>query len=585
MQFSLHDNASGGAVIAGTGLTPPGSTWTFIQKQDIDLLPIHDGENFEVRAEAFGSTGSVWFDDVQLVEQLPWPISAFLLYPNFRGYLWGNGPQTIKLQVDVGVTNLSNLNVQSTLQADGGSTITTITQPAMASQELDFDGSSLASGKYLLTTALVDSAGNTVSTFPAYRIIKTDPSFQRTLVNYIDTDNFLVRKGQKRFVWGVYDRWGNVRCTTCLFNNTNQYLTQIAGFNGVSTLQNYKDTMVNAEMSILPFAGVHIDSSNDQMTPWLDAADSQGVGHVQLTVSWFQGKKYRPAWARGIDDQQLWQMAANVMNGKPGALGYYPYDEPDTSSIPSVYAQYNVLKQFNPGGITWGTLRTPHPVFRWRDVSDVLSADPYPIGMPPNYDDLSYGATTSPPMLRTSAWTRATVQEVYGHRPVWMVLQQFLISGQFPDYNQMKMQAYKAIINGATGIMWWGFVSDLGIEQEWFFLKNHQPYFDFQRLSQEVMALEPVLISPPRTDLVAAVSDSRIEYLVKADASKIVVFASNFTESSLGNVTFTLSPTATTTSTPVQVYSESRSVPLSAAPAFVDTFGPYEVHVYTINLN
>lgn len=563
----------------------PGTGWTFIQRQDIDVLPVHDGENFEVRAEAFGTIGSVWFDDIQLIEQLPLPVSAFLLYPNFHGYLWGNGPQTIKLQVEVGTSNLSNLSVQSTLAAEAGKTITTITQPAKSSQELDFDGSALVSGNYLLTTALIDNTGKTVSTFPAYRVVKTAPGFQSTLVNYIDTDNFLVHKGQKRFVWGTYDRWGDKRCRTCLFNNSSQYVSQVGGFNGAGTLQNYKDTMMNAEMSILPFAGVHVDPSNDQLTPWLQAADSYGVGHVQLTVSWFQGKKYRPAWASSMDDQQLWRTVATAMNGKPGALGYYPYDEPDTSSIPPVFSQYSVLKEFDPGSVTWGTLRTPHPVFRWRDVSDVQSADPYPLGMPPNYDDLSYGATTSPPMVRTSAWTRATVQEVYGSRPVWMVLQLWLLNGVFPDYDQMKMQAYKAIINGATGIMWWGFVSDVGVEEEWFFRNNHQAYFDFQRLSQEVMAMEPILISPPRTDLVTAVSNSSIEYLVKADTNKIVVFASNFTQNSLGNVTFTLSPSATTTSAPVQVYSESRSVPLSAGPVFVDSFGPYEVHVYTINLH
>lgn len=151
----------------------------------------------------------------------------------------------------------------------------------------------------------------------------------------------------------------------------------------------------------------------------------------------------------------------------------------------------------------------------------------------------------------------------------------------------MKMQAYKAIINGATGILWWGFVSEKGIEAEWYGMNDHQAYFDFKRISQEVMALEPVLISPSRTDLVASVSHPAIEFLAKSESGRTVIFASNFSETPAGNVTLTLARSTAVHSTPVEVYGEARTLPVlpgrgESGSSFTDSFGPYEVHVYII---
>ncbi len=581
VKLAVYDVTDRGDVVGETGIFNPGTTWGQLQRVDIDLLPIHDGDTLEVDAVVTGGTsGTVWFDDIGLIEQLPLPISAFMLYPNFRGFLWSDGPQTIRLRVDI--PQPTGMTVQAVLQAEGGSTVSTTTQAANATQELDFDGSALALGAYLLQVNLLNSSGQAVASYPAYRVTKVDSSFKASLVNYIDTDNFLVHKGQKVFVWGAYDRWSSARCTTCLFTKESNYLA-IPGFNNLSTVGSYQDTNLNAEMNILPFAGVNVTSTNDQLTPWLEALDSVGVGHLQIVNNWVQGSPARPVWANSLTDAQLWQLAASAENGKPGGLGYYPYDEPAPSAIPTVFSQYQVLRAGNPGSISFGTLGGPARIFRWRDISDVASCDPYPVGALVALDEAHYDATLTPPMMRTSIWTNATVQQVYGSRPVWMVLQDFDQNGQFPSYQELKQQAYKAIINGATGLMWWGFVSAEGLEYEWYSLGNQKPYFDFKQLAGEVMGLEPFLISPPQPGLMQTVSDSHIEYLVKSNSSQIVIFASNFWEDSLGNVTFTLAPSVTPNGTTVQVYSENRTVPLSGS-SFTDNFDAYDVHVYIVSI-
>ncbi len=578
IKLSIHDETDGGDVVGETYFIVPGTSWQFLQQTNIDLLPIHDGDTLSVQVVAQGTTGTVWTDDVQLIEQLPLPVSSFLLYPNYKGILWGNGPQTIRMEVEV--PQPAGMSVSESLQSSSGATISNSTVPAQATREIDFDASSLAADSYLIQTSLINSSGQTVATYPAYQVVKVSPTLQASLINYIDTDNFLVRNGTKHFVWGVYDRWSSHRCNQCVFTNESGYL-QIPGFNGLTTVENYADTLLNAEMNINPFSGVNIIPPNDQLTPWLEAVDSVGVGHLQIVNNWVWGSPSYPIWTTDMTSQQAWQVAAPIMNGKPGGLGFYTYDEPPDFLLPIVSDQYPSLS--GPGTVEFGTLISPHSTFRWRDMSDVLSCDPYPVGNVPALDETAEGATLSPPMMRTSIWTSATVQQVYASRPVWMVLQLYDLNGQFPTYAQMKTQAYKAIINGANGILWWGFVSEKGIEYEWYVVGNQQPYFDFKRISQEVMGLEPFLILPPQQQLLSSVSDSRIEYLVKENSSQIVIFASNFSDQPIGNVTFTLS-SVTAAAAPVTVYSESRTVPLNPGSTFTDNFNGYDVHVYTINL-
>jgi hypothetical protein len=589
VKLSIHDETDGGAVAAETQTISGASTWTSMQRTDIDFLPIHAGDTLSIQVIPKGTIGMAWLDDIQLIPQQPLPVSAYLLYPNFKGYLWGNGPQTIRLEVEV--ANPSNTNVSASLQAEGGSIINTVKQPAQTTQEIDFDGSGLATGSYLLSTTLLDANGNVVAFYPAYRVKKVDSSFQSTLVNYIDADNFLVRQGQKHFVWGVYDRWSSHRCGAvsgipCVSTSESTYL-QIPGFHGLSTVGSYGDTLLNAEMNILPFAGVNPSPSGDQLTPWLAALGTVGptggigVGHLQIVNNWITGNQARPAWATTLTDPQMWQVLTNTQTGKAGGLGYYTYDEPLPDLISTVFGQWPTLSSGDPGGVLFGTLSRIGQVFRWRDMADVMSADPYPVGGVPDLDDAAHGATLSPPMMRTSISTREVVRQSYNSRAVWMVLEDFDANGQFPDFTQLRTQAYKAVINGATGILWWGFVSEKGLEYEWYVVGNQQPYFDFQRLSQEIMALEPILISAPRPDLVSAVSNSNVEYLAKAGANpaETVIFSSNFSDQPIGSVTFKVSSSSPQST--VTVYGENRTLPISGG-TFTDNFNGYDVHVYIL---
>jgi hypothetical protein len=592
----VFNDTDGTLPVGSTGPTSVGTDWTQIVLPDVDILPLHDGDKLRIRLmpvapRGQAPKGTLWFDDVTAQPETPLPISTFLLYPNFRGYLWQTGSQTIRLHVEVG--NPSGMTAQIVVQTEGGSIVNTVQQAAQATQEIDIDGTSLALGSYLIHTNLLDGTGAVVSSYPDYRVTKVSSTFQTSLVNYIDTDNFLVHNGQKEFVWGVYDRDSSIRCQLCMYTTAAAYDSNIAGFNNLGTIANYGDTQLNAMTNFDPWSAMSPGppAVYDYLDPAMQALQSEGVGYLQTVNNWISGNQYRPFWATSLTDPQLWQLAASMMAGKSGGLGYYTYDEPKLGLLPGVFAQYQTLRQGNPGSIAWGALISASQIYRWRDASDVTGCDPYPVGIPVGADEYAVGApevaaTSSSyiaPTVRVSLWTEGSEQQVFNSRPVWTVLQLWRQWGQFPTYAQMKQSAYKAIIGGANGIMWWGFVSAAGMEEEWYTRQNYQAYFDFKQLSGEVQALQPYLISPPQPQDLSSVSSSEIETLVKTSPTQIVIFATSDSASAVNNVTFNLASVVTPANSTVTVYSESRTLSLNGL-SFTDSFAPYDAHVYIITL-
>ena len=595
----VFDDTAGTLPVASTNPTAIGSDWTHIVLPHVDLLPLHKGDALRTRlvvSSPKGQTpsGTLWFDDVTAQPELPSPISGFLLYPNFRGYLWESGPQQIRLRVST-PNAPTGAQAQIIVQLEGGAAIATVTKPAAAgAQEITIDGSKLALGSYLLHENLLDSTGKILASYPDYRITKVSAAFRGSFVSYIDTDNFLVHNGKKEFVWGVYDRFSGIRCRGCMYRTAKEYEDSIKGFDGKTTLANYQDTDINALINFAPWSAMlpGAPAVYDNLDPALQALQARGVGYLQTVNNWVKPNRYRPFWAASLNDQKLWELAAKMLRGKRATLGYYTFDEPKLDELPMVFDQYKVLREGNPGSVTFGALINAVQIFRWRDATDVIGCDPYPVGVPINADEYSLGLKLrmpslpfySPPLLRVPLWTRETERQVDHSRPVWMVLQLFRQWGKFPTYNQMKSAAYSSIINGANGILWWGFVSAQGIEGEWYTRHNTQPYYDFKKLAGEMTALEPYLIAPPQPQFLKSVSDSKIETLVKADSSRIVIFSDSLSPDAAKDVHFVLSGAAARAHS-VEVYSEKRTLEMDSKGTFTDSFAPYEAHVYIVKLN
>src|SRR6185436_9359344 len=154
-------------VISGT------RDWTLFE---LPNLVVTQDATVTIKLENYNNTaGTAWFDDVQLQEQQAQAVDVFMLYPNFRGMLFDDQPQTMKF--DVSVTppggDFGRYRVTGTLKDEAtGQVVVTQNYAASAHLVAEMPGGQMQAGRpYLATFALVDLSNNTtVSTYPAYRV-------------------------------------------------------------------------------------------------------------------------------------------------------------------------------------------------------------------------------------------------------------------------------------------------------------------------------------------------------------------------------------------------------------------------------
>ena len=181
------------AVINGT------RDWTL---HELKNIVITEDREVVVKLENFGNpSGTAWFDDVRLEEQEPEPVNAFLLYPNFRGMLFDDRPQTMR--IDVTVTppgdDFAKYSVRATLADESsGAVVRSQTYEAQGQFVAELDGSVMQPGKgYLLRVSLVDKAnGATVYTYPAYRVSRVPGALRASMNIAFDEKNRLLVRGK-----------------------------------------------------------------------------------------------------------------------------------------------------------------------------------------------------------------------------------------------------------------------------------------------------------------------------------------------------------------------------------------------------
>lgn len=588
-----------GTTAMGSNTGADGTTdWTLIDVAG-GLGSGHTDDTVELRiylSKTGTPMGTVWFDDFEIVPAYS-PLNLFVLYPNYRGYLWADLSQEVKAVINFqpppGYSS-AQLSLQWSI-ADAVSKAQLYKAAILSPQPenpISWDGSALPEGaEVLLSVSLVrKSDGEILVRHPDYRIVKASASFRNGLNNWIDPENVLHHTGAKRFVWGVYDRLSGSYRPGGISTSRAAY-EAVPGFAGLTTMENYRDTRSNTVLYFSPFSGANPGyplKSSDQLNPWVEALRARGAMHLQIVNTYYDGSAYRPTWAGALTEEALWTVIGERITD-PGFLGYYTADEPDLAGAPhfeQASRQYRTLRRVNKGAVTYEVFFRPAPVWNWRDTADVFGADPYPLGAGVLGDDYLYGDGSKPLYGRVDLWTRDTINATKESRPIWMVLQLWTQAGVFPTYDEMRRLAWKAIAAGAHGVLWWGFVSASGMEYQWYggYQKPCSPapcdpnaYPDYKRISTEVMDLESVLVEPDVSGFVTC-SDPKVNVRVKRSQGKIWIFTSNTTNLSLPAVTFS---TGLPLSDAVSVYTEDRSLQPSAG-SWSDSFDRQGVHVYSV---
>jgi hypothetical protein len=446
--------------------------WTPLRVGDI---PVRERGSYKVWLGVYGTAaGTAWFENVSLTAARKPPLDVYLLYPNFRGMLFDDRPQMVRVAVGVaargGRVRLSLVD-EGSGQPRGGREY-----EAAGSFTAELDAAALTPGRYLLRTELLDAGGAVSARYADYRIVKLPAKARERMNAWYDERNVLHAGGKPTFVLGLY--------TTSGYSTTrSSYAGGSDGWGNDRIAEAPINLLINYHLGRAPIPALGV---------YLDDLQARGIRYLQ-TVNFYHRKdgQYReidyPAAKHGEDELNQW--VARTLGAHPGLAGFYVMDEQSADMVPVVFRQYRALAAAAPGSVTYGVLgdgkESQAPL--WRDAMDVMGLDPYPILKPAGQNDLAM----------VGEWTRLGQDAVKRSRPVWMVLQYFPVTaeGGWPSEADLRAMSWMAIIEGARGLLYWSF-GEKGLAWVKEPRQREQRWAELVRVTKEIKALEPVLLAP-----------------------------------------------------------------------------------------
>jgi hypothetical protein len=531
------------------------------------------------------------------------PIGLYLLYPNYRGYLFDDWSQTVKVDVSVtppGGYSFGQLQVRLNLLDLNNHAVASTTVAAAADSTVTLDAAGLSDGSYQLQAELLTTAaGVLASPAPAYTIVKLSGATRASMKAYIDPKNVLHYGGRAVFPVGVYDL-PNPSCAGTAANwDSNLSLI------GKAPITTY-----------LP-----VSSSNcavADFTTQTQALQNHGMVDFPALSSTYAGDPYFPydlATSLGVivgnpasaqDAVNLASAFAGAMASNKRIVGYYNYDEPTDAQQAMIFNQYQAVRTSDPASVQWpliniatitwnrpGCLRAPNyapngdppesdsctDVSNWRDTGDAFGTDPLAL------NGWNFDANGNYWLPEIQDWVHDLQYATRNARPVWAVLQFYAGESGFPGYphwptyQELHDMTYIAVVAGVRGIWYWSWGNlDLPSPDGAPNSSTEVGYLD--QVINGLAPLESVILT---ADVPVLSANSRAGTIITREKAPAggdrYIFAYNHDGVSR-KVTFTLKAAATSVSV---VGGENRPVTLDFTHTrFTDSFNRYEAHVYRI---
>lgn len=415
-----------------------------------------------------GMTGTAWFDDVEVRIDRPATFMSFLKYPNYRGMILPGDKSPWKFTININALpewKKATVKIENVLIDSTGKVLFTKTfhiDSAKKTTDISFlPPDNLSVGNYILKQTITAPDGTMgLEKQSTIRVVRKMPKV------YIDKEGFTVVDGKRFFPLGVY-----------LGPTQDEHLKRISE-GGFNTILCYGYGSGKDPEAYFERAAAHhlkVVYSLKDMYP-----DKHGYGENALQVA--------AEYTRKLKDQ-------------PALLAWYTNDELGLEWLPKLEKMYAQVKQLDPNHPTFQVLYQMGIMPKYFDVTDILAADPYPVG--------------SADLTRTGTHTRITMAATHGARGVWIVPQLMDWAVYHEDRKQhppslaeMRNQAYQAIINGATGLIWYSYY-DMMYEKypRGESTKNmtlfHRRWQDASSMAQEINTIIPAILNGKRISLEA----------------------------------------------------------------------------------
>jgi hypothetical protein len=422
-----------------------------------------------------GMTGTAWFDDVEVQVEQPVPFMSFLEYPNYRGMVRSGDKTPWKFTVNINALpdwQKGNVNIKNVLTDSQEKVLferSFQTSSDDTSLDVEFQPpANLSLGDYTLKQTISDPNGKVgLEKTYAIHVVAKMPKV------YIDKEGFTVDNGKRIFPLGVY-----------LGPTADEDLQRIAdgGFNTILTYG--------------------YGSGKDPQ------AYMQRAQNHNLKVVYSVKDMYPDLRKAGPDAFEKAAGYIKQMRDNPALLAWYTNDELGSEWLPKLETMYNQVKQLDADHPTFQVLYQMGIMQKYFGVTDVLGADPYPVG--------------SADLTKTATNTRITMAAAHGARGVWIVpqLMDWAVyhadrEQHPPSLDEMRNQAYQAIINGATGLIWYSYYDMMyekaprGESTKNMTLFNKR-WADASSMAHEIDGITPAILNGERVSLDVP-SDAKVE--------------------------------------------------------------------------
>ena len=526
------------------------------QKLDSKHCVVAPGTRSPFRLAIDGITsGPAWFANMYVRKEIAPLFTTFMLYPNYRGYIFAGQPQEVRAAVTLNrgpelrredlVFRFEAVRTDSEIKADH-----TYKSPADDfTATLDFR--QLPAGVYQVRGRLLSTSGKVLFEQPPYRVVKVDSEPGKFLKAWIDQDNLAhFIDGNPHFVLGIYD-------TTGWSYGAVTYEKELGAI-----AQAPINMVINYFLTNAPTPAV---------TAYTAAMRQFGIAYLPAVSGFYTGNSAFPnhiADEFGTDDPDLLiSDYVSTFRFNPAVVGYYVQDEPGVSVQPETFHQYSLIKANDPSGFNLAVLDRPLDLPFWKDSVDVLGVDPYPIWLPAgNY------------IGEVGDWTRMAVRAVHASRPVWTVIQFFQADAisSWPTEQQLYDMSWMAIAEGATGLFYWS----RGIRALAWVKDPAQKaalWGALVRVTKEIKYLEPVLLRPDAQVLSAKPSRGIVaREKISADGTRYVIAYNQEGESAPAR--FVLQSPAQS----VTIRRGMTKLEIKDGLTFEDQFDAYQAKVYEI---
>lgn len=439
-----------------------------------------------------GATGEVWFDDVQVRVVQPAPVVSLLLYPNYRGIIkqGDTAPWKSFLRINAAPDwKTDPIKIQYVLSNAAGKVLITVNRQVAGSDKtanVTFPApTNLPLGDYTLKQTVTDPNGQVAleQQCPIH-VVQEMPKV------YIDAQGFTVANGKRFFPLGIYS--GIPRDTDTDLQRISQ-----GGFNTVLS---------------------YTYGTGPDPQAYMDRAAKNNLKVVYSVKDLYHGLGKAP-----VDSLEKAAGFVRLLRNNDDLLAWYTNDEMGPEWLPQLKQMYDQVVELDPNHPTFHVLTRMPVIERYFNTTDIFGPDPYPV-------DKDYTNLT-----KTSEQTRIVAAAAHGVKGLWVVPQVMDYAvyhqadpSEAPTKDQMRNQAYQAIINGAKGLIFYSYF-DL------FFNDAHrvsnQAAFDKRwpdvtAMAQEIKALIPAILNGQKVDL-ALPQEARVEASALKYQNEVLILLAN----------------------------------------------------------